>query len=61
MFAGFRRPAEGAFDADGERRVSRTDPYGFEMVDAANRQRSRHQSKIYTESNQSGFLQIFAI
>src|SRR5712691_4284812 len=36
--------------------------YGFEMVDAPNASKnreSRHQSKIYTESNQSGFLQIF--
>jgi hypothetical protein len=37
--------------------------YGFEMVDVANasvplRER-RHQSKIYTESNQSDFSRIF--
>jgi hypothetical protein len=38
-------------------------PYGFEMVDAEHAdktiQRAR-QSKIYTESNQSAFLQILA-
>jgi hypothetical protein len=36
--------------------------YGFEMVDmpdARFHRKSRHQSKIYTESNQPGFLQIF--
>jgi hypothetical protein len=37
--------------------------YGFEMVDARKAFRalaeSRHQSKIYTESNQSHFPQIF--
>jgi hypothetical protein len=37
--------------------------YGFEMVDARRLTRdfdkSRHQSKIYTESNQSDFLEIF--
>jgi hypothetical protein len=36
--------------------------YGFEMVDAANvrfRARKRHQSKIYTESNQSDSSRIF--
>jgi hypothetical protein len=37
--------------------------YGFEMVDACGRIRSitgsRHQSKIYAESNQSDFSQIF--
>ena len=36
--------------------------YGFEMVDArhaAHFARSRHQSKIYTESNHSDFSQIF--
>jgi hypothetical protein len=38
--------------------------YGFEMVDGRRAIRgfaaSRHQSKIYTESNQSDFRQIFA-
>jgi hypothetical protein len=38
--------------------------YGFEMVDAPGRAvdpgKDRHQSKIYTESNQSGFQRIFA-
>jgi hypothetical protein len=36
--------------------------YGFEMVDAlraAISRRNRHQSKIYTESNQSHFSRIF--
>jgi hypothetical protein len=37
--------------------------YGFEMVDARRVSRafaeSPHQSKIYTESNQSDFPQIF--
>ena len=37
--------------------------YGFEMVDVCGRIRSitgsRHQSKIYAESNQSDFSQIF--
>jgi hypothetical protein len=37
--------------------------YGFEMVDACGRIRSitgsRHQSKIYAESNQSDYSQIF--
>jgi hypothetical protein len=37
--------------------------YGFEMVDARKRVRSitgsRHQSKIYAESNQSDFSHIF--
>jgi hypothetical protein len=37
--------------------------YGFEMVDACRRIRSitgsRRQSKIYVESNQSDFSQIF--
>jgi hypothetical protein len=35
----------------------RMKPYGFEMVDAGH-SRSRRQSKIYTESNQSDFSQI---
>jgi hypothetical protein len=37
-------------------------PYGFEMVDeslAAIVSRISHQSKIYTESNQSDFPRIF--
>jgi hypothetical protein len=38
--------------------------YGFEMVDGRRAipgfAASRHQSKIYTESNQSDFRQIFA-
>jgi hypothetical protein len=38
--------------------------YGFEMVDAVRTTRprpaSRHQSKIYAESNQSDFSQFFA-
>jgi hypothetical protein len=37
--------------------------YGFEMVDRSGAfhpfAESRHQSKIYTESNQSHFSQIF--
>jgi hypothetical protein len=36
--------------------------YGFEMVDmagAALQPSSRHQSKIYTESNDSNFSRIF--
>jgi hypothetical protein len=36
--------------------------YGFEMVDAHREpktSRKPHQSKIYTESNQSDFWQIF--
>jgi hypothetical protein len=37
--------------------------YGFEMVDASGARvisrNGRHQSKIYTESNQSHFPQIF--
>ena len=36
--------------------------YGFEMVDAPDCgffAQGRHQSKIYTESNHSGFSQIF--
>jgi hypothetical protein len=39
-----------------------SDPYGFEMVDARKATRyfaeNRHQSKIYTESNQPDFPQI---
>ena len=38
--------------------------YGFKMVDTRDAPvflpENRHQSKIYTESNDSGFSQIFA-
>jgi hypothetical protein len=43
-------------------RFPATAGYGFEMVDApdaAVSMRNRHQSKIYTESNQSDFSQVF--
>ena len=57
---GFRRPREVAFDADGERQVSRIDPgmvskWWMCPIDSE----GWHQSKIYTESHQSVFLQIF--
>jgi hypothetical protein len=57
MFAGFSQAARGCIDADGERQVSRMDPgmvskWWMCPIDSED----RHQSKIYTESNQSAFL-----
>jgi hypothetical protein len=53
-----------SFDADGERPVSRAEAVWFRNGGYARQvdftRERRHQSKIYTESNQSGFSQIFS-
>ena len=60
---GFRGPARRSFNADGERQVSSRDRLWFRNGGCAGRVHLshgvRHQSKIYAESNQSDFSQIF--
>jgi hypothetical protein len=60
---GFRASRDGPFNADGERRVSRSDPVWFRNGGCPETihvfRKSGHQSKIYTESNQSDFSRIF--
>jgi hypothetical protein len=63
---GFRGGCGRAFGPDGERKVSATGPVWFRNNGRARASvrghhlgESRHQSKIYTESNQSDFSEIF--
>ena len=59
---GVHMPRTGLFGADGERRVSGTSPAWFRKGGRGRRPaftENLHQSKIYTESNQSDFSQIF--
>jgi hypothetical protein len=62
--AAFRTPGDGSFGADGERPVSRTHRVWFRNGGCGGRigsiTASRHQLKIYSESNESDFLQVFA-
>jgi hypothetical protein len=59
----FREPQNGPFDADGERRVSRTGRIWFRNGGHGRLciffAQGRRQSKIYTESNQSVFSLTF--
>jgi hypothetical protein len=60
---GFGAPEVEPFNADGERRVSGKRPAWFRKGARAPvhgfEPENRHQSKIYTESNQSHFWRIF--
>jgi hypothetical protein len=60
---GFRTTRDRPFDADGERSVSRTMPVWFRngahLPARPFHRKIRHQSKIYTESNDSDFSPIF--
>jgi hypothetical protein len=62
---GFRRGCGGSFDADGERQVSNARLVWFRKGGCGRyvgpSRTFGHQSKIYTESNQSGFSRIFGV
>src|ERR1700721_1081577 len=64
LSAGFCASADGAFDPDGERRVSAPAGLWFRNGGCAGQLAAAggdpHQSKIYAESNQSDFSRIFA-
>jgi hypothetical protein len=56
---GFHTAGDGSFDADGEREVSGTHSVWFRNGGRGFSAAKRRQSKIYTESNHSGFSRIF--